>query len=213
MVQGLLDKRSLAAWEIVNEPEGNVLIESNAEPCYNTTRLQWAAGGGRNIPMQRILRFINRQAAAIKRIDRKALVTVGSVSEIANTNAFSPATFNYYSQNCLERAGGQPSGSINFNQIHSFSWGGSFSPYAPFRLNSAFDYRLERPVVIGAFASACAEDFGIERLWTSAYNNDFAGAWSWKYNLDNITCQDTQAAQNEGMRFIRDFPGVPIIIN
>lgn len=213
MVQGLLDKRSLAAWEIVNEPEGNVLIETNPEPCYDTMRLQWVAGGGREIPMERVLRFINRQAAAIKRIDRKALVTVGSISEIANTDAFPPTTFNYYSQRCLESAGGQPLGSINFNQIHTFSWGGSFSPHSPFRLDSAFDYRLQRPVVIGAFASACAEDFGIERLWTSAYNNDFAGAWSWKYNLDNITCQDTQDAQNEGMRVIRDFPGVPIIIN
>lgn len=90
MVRALSTHRALATWEIMNEPEGSVLIASDPNPCFSTTILSGTGAGwtGEGIPMFRFLRFINRQAAAIKRTDTKALVSTGSWSEISRTDAF-----------------------------------------------------------------------------------------------------------------------------
>lgn len=90
MVQALSTKRALGSWEIMNEPEGSVLIAPDPNPCFSTTILTGTGAGwtGEGIPMFRFLRFINRQAAAIKRTDTKALVSTGSWSELSRTDAF-----------------------------------------------------------------------------------------------------------------------------
>lgn len=90
MVRALSTKRALASWEIMNEPEGSVLIAGDPNPCFSTTILAGSGAGwtGEGIPMFRFLRFINRQAAAIRRTDTKALVSTGSWSELSRTDAF-----------------------------------------------------------------------------------------------------------------------------
>lgn len=110
MVRAFRDKPALGAWEVINEPEGSILVESNENPCYDTTIIGWAnvednvnyirhstrtirltlaifnretgAGWtGNQIPMQRFLAFINKQNAAIREEDPKALITAGAWSE------------------------------------------------------------------------------------------------------------------------------------
>jgi len=50
---------------------------------------QYGAGwAGGEIPIEYILRFINRQMAAVKEEDWKTLVTVGSWSEHPQSNAY-----------------------------------------------------------------------------------------------------------------------------
>ena len=87
MVAALANESSLAAWEVINEPEGSVSpgVTSASNPCFDTTLLNhsgagWAQaadrGGGPPIPMS-MLNFIGLHAAAIHAADPRALVTTG----------------------------------------------------------------------------------------------------------------------------------------
>ena len=129
MVKGLSDLRSIAGWEIVNEPEGSVQAGvSNSQPCFDTRSLQGTGAGwtGSNIPMQQWLRFINWQAAAIHQAQPGALVTVGSWSEHASTDNFGYT--NYYKDSCLQAAGGQAAGTLDYYQMHSYRLEGPVWP-------------------------------------------------------------------------------------
>lgn len=98
MVRALSHHRSLGGWEIMNEPEGIVLNDDwNANDCFDTTVLSGSGAGWANeyVPMENLLRFINWQIAAVKEEDGKALATVGSWSELAQTDSF-PNTNNFY---------------------------------------------------------------------------------------------------------------------
>lgn len=204
MVRALVTKRALATWEIMNEPEGSVLIAGDPNPCYSTTILAGSGAGWteEGIPMFRFLRFINRQAAAIKRTDTKALVSTGSWSERSRTDAFAN-THNYYKDTCLIQAGGDPLGTLSFDQIHTYSWEGNWAPASPFRQH-ADNFQLTKPLVIGEFSSSCAENEGVDALWNYSYNNGYAGTWAWQYNGGGH-CSDSPAQHRQGMNRIRHY--------
>ncbi len=95
-------QRALAAWEVINEPEGMLLTcKRHAEYCYGTIPLKNAGAGWVEtwIPMERMLQFISRQLAAIKQEDPKVLTTVGSWTERSMTEEFGYR--NYYSDRCV----------------------------------------------------------------------------------------------------------------
>ena len=86
------------------------------------------------------------------------LVTIGSWSEHAQTNAFSDSSIklinhfialllfsydfflqgNYYTDACLVAAGGKSAGKIDFYQMHTYSNGGVWNANAPFKAYSIF---------------------------------------------------------------------------
>ncbi|XP_076822827.1 mannan endo-1,4-beta-mannosidase-like [Clavelina lepadiformis] len=188
IVKGLKTFSSLGGYEIINEPEGILFTAANSVACFDASRLAGSGAGfaaQHQFPnlfyMHRLQRFINWQANAIKTHDPNSLVTVGSWRENPQYNNGPSNTFNYYSDHCLIQAGGRSLGTLDFYQIHTYAWNGAYSTTSPMvPTNSASLYQLNKPLVIGEFSHVGSDGTrSLIQLVEHAYNNGYAGAWSW----------------------------------
>ncbi|KAK4314915.1 hypothetical protein Pmani_013828 [Petrolisthes manimaculis] len=189
---------ALAAFEAVNEPEGSVKVESNGDPCYDTNLIGQNGAGwtGSNIPMERYLRFIGRQNQAVRAIDPETLITLGSWGQFPQSDAFSN-THNHYTDACLNQAAGGSNAHLDYYQMHTYDWGGTWSPNAPFTVDAS-DYGLNKPLVIGEYASVCAASSSLPNLYEYAYTRGYSGGWSWHY-VATGECSDTREAQKQAL--------------
>ena len=166
----------------MNEPEGSVDTSiKNSEPCFDTTGLQGTGAGwtGSKIPIQYLQRFANKLASAIKTTDPKALVTIGSWSERASTNEF--GYYNYWSDECLKKAGGKDNGVFDFYQIHCYSYNNKYASTQPF-LQKASAYKLDKPLVVGEFNVEAGNPPPFNdntEQYKYLYDNGYQGAWEW----------------------------------
>lgn len=204
MVKALKDQPALAGWDIINEMEG-VLNPNlhNSEPCFDTTFLAPSGAGwkGHIHSAQDLLRFINWQAAAIRKTDPQALVTAGSWNPKSNTNM--NGMKNLYSDHCLIRAGHDNAGTLNFYSTHTYDNKNThqYDSYSPFKHNKN-QYGLGKPLIIAEFNQVRGGHHSIEELFTYAYYHGYAGAWSWHANADGSDTDDFPT-QQRGMRSLR----------
>ncbi|GFN85278.1 endo-1,4-beta-mannanase 1 [Plakobranchus ocellatus] len=146
---------ALAAWDIINEPEGMLKVgEYNADPCFDTVKLRNSGAGwaGKKYSYQQLLRFISWQADAIKQEDPEALVTVGVWNPKSNTDRFNMA--DHYSDNCLKKAGQK--------SLHNWA-----------------DYGTNKPIVVGEFWKEAGGGMTTNQLFDYVYRHGYSGAWSW----------------------------------
>jgi len=188
LVTALKNEPGIGGWEVINEPEGSVVAGvQDTEGCFDTMPLKGQGPGWTHtqIPMKNMQRFVNWQAAAIHAADPKALVTVGSWNPKANEdmNGFQ----NYWKDECLLKAGGKKTGTLDFYQIHSYPYNGHFDDQSPFTGNrSKTAYKLSKPLVIGEFPSDDNNGgFTDPQLYKYSYDHGFDGAWGWAASSDH----------------------------
>ncbi|PVD25441.1 hypothetical protein C0Q70_13097 [Pomacea canaliculata] len=224
-VQAVKDHPALGGWDIINEMEGIIKAgEYNSEPCFDTR--SWAAvapvkeekkdkeqetkvEGKKNGGLY-FNGFINWQADAIKQVDSSALVTAGSWTARSNTDNW--GNRNFYSDNCLTKAGGRGGGTLTFYSTHTYDWQGNFPQESPFK-HSFNDFGLDKPLVVAEFNHLHGGGMSIEDLFRYAYDHGYDGAWTWHANADGSDTDDTDT-QMRGIAALRgrvDFNGrVPI---
>jgi hypothetical protein len=193
MVDALKGHKAIMAWEIFNEAEGMSL------------EFGWNNITSNQAPMASIQAFVNQTAAAIKRTDPNAKVTTGIVSFNQASDIYTannPAHMNYYRDDRLAAAGGQPEGTLDFYTVHYY--GHSESPFS----RHVSHFQLDKPVILAEFF-IMGDTEGISRgaLYKRLYDNGYAGALSWQWvdwrqNRDNNaatwpnTLLNTQAMYN-----------------
>ena len=167
MVDALKGHKAIMAWEIFNEAEGM------------SEEFGWDSITSNQVPMASIQAFVNQTAAAIKRTDPQAKVTTGIVSFNQASDIYTasnPAYMNYYRDDRLAAAGGQPDGTLDFYTVHYY--GHSESPFS----RHVNHFQLDKPVIIAEFfikgdSEGVAKDAQYKRL----YDNGYAGALSWQW--------------------------------
>jgi hypothetical protein len=167
MVDALKGHKAIMAWEIFNEAEGM------------SQEFGWDSITSNQVPMASIQAFVNQTTAAIKRTDPGAKVTTGIVSFNQASDIYTasnPAYMNYYRDDRLAAAGGQPNGILDFYTVHYY--GHSESPFS----RHVSHFQLDKPVIIAEFfikgdVEGVAKDAQYKRL----YDNGYAGALSWQW--------------------------------
>ena len=166
MVDAVKGHPALGAWEIFNEPEG-------------MTSYGWTPN---QVAMSDIQWFVNRTAAAIRRTDPGTPVTNGSwnIRVMTDIGSF----HNYYRDDRLISAGGDPDGILDFYSVHYYAqhFGEDQSPFH----NDASHWELDKPIVVAEFWPTDQRGVAAEDLYTTLYDRGYAGAlaWSWSDNSE-----------------------------
>jgi hypothetical protein len=176
-VKPLLDKvkhhPGLIAWEVFNEPEG-------------MTGFGWSAG---RTTMDAVQAFVNRTAGFIHREAPGSKVTNGSWSFQVLTDR--NGLMNYYRDDRLVAAGGDPDGTLDFYCVHYYPEHFD-EDLSPFHHPKSY-WGLDKPVVIAEFPSKGIRSYdgkicvpekqlSTEEAWRWAIEQGYAGALSWTYS-------------------------------
>ena len=178
LVKALSGETALAAWEVINEPEHMVTLNSISKfRCHNTSLLPDYPGfTTKKLHANRLQQFVNWIADAIHTADPKALVTVNTYSFKSLMDDSTKSSLFLFSDECLLASGGRPRGYLDF---YSFS----------FHLRNRFHIlrqslrsllALEKPFIIGEFGPKSVES--PEVMYRFARHHNFAGALGWAAN-------------------------------
>ena len=154
---------ALYSYEIFNEAEGM------------TTQNGWTAT---MIDQTAVQKCVNWFADAIHASDPAVAVTTGAwtfkVNSTVNRNR------NYYSDAALRAVGGRANGTLDFYEVHYYDNFVGSEIISPF-LHPASYWGLDKPIVIGEFLAIDTNGISAADLYTTLFDNGYAGAWAWQY--------------------------------
>ncbi|HET9240799.1 MAG TPA: hypothetical protein VFO10_26275 [Oligoflexus sp.] len=143
------------------------------------------------IPHEKVLKFINRIAGTIHRVVPDAKVSTGTHSMPYNTDVemeglgYENAPFNYYTDERLIAAGGDPLGTLDFYQVHGYP---EWSDVDKDGVLNMFKYpkkhwKLNKPLIVGEHWNIIGA--GNEMLqpfhYQHLHDTGYAGVWGWAY--------------------------------
>ncbi len=178
--------KAIVAWEVFNEPEG--MVEG----------IGWA---DHRVKMESIQTFVNRVAGRIHQIDPKIKVTNGTKDMSTQTDI--AGYTNYYRDDRLIAAGGDPEGILDFYEVHYYPahMGEGLSP---FHKPKSY-WKLDKELIIGEFPAVGILDYGSgfkpsstltpEESYNWAYNMGYAGALAWTWTAHEPKFGSTASAE------------------
>ena len=199
IVKALKGHPGIIGWEVFNEPEG-MSDEFGWKHTYH-------------VPMADIQRFVNMVAGAIHRTDPNAKVTNGTWCLLAQTDVTPKdapqSNKNYYRDDRLIAAGGDPEGTLDYYTVHYYDW--QSADITPI-LHDASTWKLGKPLVIGEFfLPDSVEGIPYQNVYKTYYVKGYAGALVWQWydwwrKRPNITENWPRGLQNMDSMKV-DYPG------
>lgn len=167
MLEEIGSHPAVMTWEIFNEAEG-----MTEEFGWTPVKTQ----------MKFVQQFVNLTAGAVHRTAPEALVSTGVWSFRALTNK--EGNTNYYHDDSLVAAGGDPDGTLDFYQVHYYPehFGNEFSPFH----RPADWWGLDKPILIGEFPTKAIDgradpQYTTTEAYQLAIAYGYAGAMAWDY--------------------------------
>jgi hypothetical protein len=155
---------ALYSWEIFNEAEGM----TNENGWTDTT-----------IPESDVQKCVNWFADAIHTADPAVAVTTGAwtfkVTSTVGRNK------NDYADETLRSVGGRANGTLDFYEVHYYDNYVGSEVISPFVHPAAY-WGLDKPIVIGEFLAIDTNGIKAADLYTTLFDNGYAGAWAWQYS-------------------------------
>jgi len=154
---------ALYSYEIFNEAEGM------------TNQYGWTTN---RIDESFVQKCVNWFADAIHSADSQVAVTTGAWTFMANSTVNKYQ--NFYSDAALRSAGGRNNGTLDFYEVHYYDNFMGSDVVSPFKHPASY-WRLDKPIVIGEFYALDTNGIKAADLFTTLYDNGYAGAWAWQY--------------------------------
>jgi hypothetical protein len=134
---------------------------------------------------------------ALKQKYRSSLTTDEIINHLEKIAATEALHQNYYRDDRLLAAGGDPDGMLDFYSVHYYSTSTGIST-SPFN-NPAGSYGLSKPIVVGELATDGRGKPSTSSIYDTLFQLGYAGALAWSFTDPNFSSAASMLAEMQSM--------------